>query len=204
MTQRPSLKYLKSVTVIVSGESEETGERWIGTGVVVKITSDFTYILTNKHVVGVGLGVSGVNIKVIDSLSRTCRDAEIVKTHPVVDLAIIKITGKILGKQAIKGVAFPKVTEKIYTVGHSLGRLYLYAEGVFSGNMGLYDIYQIPTMWGSSGSGLFNAQGDLVGMIFALDYDIIGLFFPVIDIAHCRAIPAIYIQNFLKNVLGSR
>ena len=48
---KPSFEYLKSVTVrILNVIDEESGQASVGTGSIIKVTEDYTYILTNKHV----------------------------------------------------------------------------------------------------------------------------------------------------------
>lgn len=170
--KKPAFEYLKSVTVFIVGEPTSVNKiknfllrkktsAWCGTGVIVKIDKDYTYILTNEHV-----ATSDNPCAVFIGRNKKTRKKVIeVKTHDAEDLALIKIKGQIEGKQVIKGLAFPTITEKVYNVGHSLARPFIYGEGVFSGTTLLYDVYQLPTIGGQSGSGVFNANGELLGLI---------------------------------------
>lgn len=212
--EKLSCEYLKDVTVIVLGEikpdsvnsnvEELEGEGdlgWCGTGVIVKITDDFTYVLTNRHVAGGYDAKEYSLLKVMGDVYTEAYDAEIVKIAEVADLALIKVAGKIPGKQAIKGVKFPTKAQPAYTIGHHLGRPFIYGEGVYSGVSGVKDVYQLPCMWGCSGSGIFDNDGYLTGMVYSGEFQVLGGYERVWDVAHVNAVPAIYIQNFLKGVV---
>ncbi len=114
-----------------------------------------------------------------------------------IDLALIKVAGKIPGKRVIKGIAFPEIAEKVYTVGSHLSRFFVYGEGVYSGISTIGDIYMLPTMGGCSGSGVFNKEGKLMGLIFESNYSYFGIF-PTMDVAHGLAIKTVFIKNFLR------
>ena len=120
--KKPSFKYLKSITVYVAGETipnitnkitrEAFTDRWCGSGVIVKIDKNYTYILTNKHVVTDDKLCSIF----IGKDKKTRRKVIEIKIHESQDLALVKIKGAIKGKQAIKGLAFPEITEKVYGI----------------------------------------------------------------------------------------
>jgi len=213
--KKPSFEYLKSVTVAIQGVINEpkvkeqpkkpqtngvpvlyrdVKEGWIGTGVVVKITEDFTYVLTNKHVAGVGRTNSTISI--LNSIQT--KQATIMKFHPYLDLAIIRVDGRLEGKLAIKGVSISFPQDKVYLVGHHLGRKYIYGEGVFAGYDRIYDVIQIPCLYGNSGSGVFDKEGKLTSLIFAITVIPSKGIFPIVDVAHGIAINGISLKIFLK------
>lgn len=207
---KPSYDYLKSVTVYITGRAIERKEGtenpkisgWRGTGVVIKvkkeinlednIIEEYTYILTNAHIAG----KDKTNVNLFIGKDFTAIEAEVVKFHDFLDLAVIKVRGKLPKKRAIKGISFASPQDRIFLVGHHLGRPYLYGEGVFAGYQGIYDIVQIPTLFGNSGSGVFNKDGKLVGLIFAIN----AVNYFSYDVAHGLAISGISIELFLKKL----
>ncbi|MHA1437921.1 MAG: S1 family peptidase [Promethearchaeota archaeon] len=216
--KRPDYKYLKNVTVIVFGkyltENEPVDSEkplnykkdtryWGGTGTVVKITEDYTYILTNKHVTGIS------EIKDKDKVLLQIKadkltlpvPAEIVKIARFYDLALLKVTGKLYNKEAIKGIDFPEDAEKVYTIGHHASRAFLYGEGVYSCTDGLSTVFQLPCMWGCSGSGVFDKDGNLIGVVFSLKIVQIEGLGLVTDITHANAVPTLFIKQFLKGII---
>lgn len=177
-TKKPSYNYLKSVTVYILAELPEpieeedeygeitTVEGWQGTGIVIKITERYTYILTNAHVAGKDYGAPDIYV-LNEKVSRI--PAKVIKFHKYTDLAIIRVAGKLKNKQAIRGIAQIKSQDRIFLVGHHLGRPYIYGEGVLAGHEGSYDLVQIPILFGNSGSGVFDKDGNLVAMVFAIN-----------------------------------
>jgi len=200
---KPSYEYLKSITVYITGKiptREEDGvtvigQQWSGTGTIIKIDNEYTYILTNAHVVN---EEENPILFVKDGLAQ--KEAEIVAIHDnseIIDLAVIKVKGLLRGKRTVKGITVASPQDKLYLVGHHLGRPYIYGEGVFAGYDEIYDIIQIPTLFGNSGSGICNKNGELIGVIFAINR--IGYF--DVDVAHGLAISSLNVQIFL-NKLG--
>ena len=203
--EKPSYEYLKSITVYIEGESikRETNsegkleikvKRWIGTGTIIKIKDNYTYILTNAHVAGKGLD----NIALFIENGLREIEAEIVKysEKDSIDLAVIKVNSKLKGKREVKGIGDSFPSDSVYLVGHHLGRKYVYGEGVFAGYQNIYDIIQIPTLFGNSGTGVCNSQGKLVSVIFAINR--VGFF--NFDSAHGIAINSNSIKIFLRKL----
>lgn len=215
---KPSYDYLKSVTVIIYGIGKLPSEefkgslirlkskyyiisenlniiKWLGTGVIIKIKNGYTYILTNAHIAGKKL----TNVTLFVENDDKNYEAEVVQCHKILDIAVIKFKGKLKGKQVIKGIAVAKPQDKVYCVGHHLGVPYIYGEGVFAGYVGFYDKIQIPCMWGNSGSGIFDKEGNLVALVFGINYQTI-FDSPVFDVAHAIAIDSISIKLFLNKI----
>jgi len=218
MNKKPTYKYLKSVTVFIIGEvvaipKPNTHEyiieiplavdyrqellQWCGTGIIVKIDAYNTYILTNKHVAG-GYKKESVKIQILDGKEKL--DCEVVKLHDTQDLALLKIRGKLKDKSVVRGLAFPEITEKVFTVGHSLARPFMYGEGVFSGTTIEHDVYQLPCIGGQSGSGVFNSKGDVIGLVYSVAGARNG-FLIQWDYTRANVVKGIYVQEFLEENL---
>ena len=211
---KPSYDYLKSVTVVIYGRGTETiasreekfqqekdeadagHVKWMGTGVVIKVTSKYTYILTNAHVTGNKM--ADVTLYVKDEIFK--EEAQIIKVHKNVDIAVIRVGGHLIGKRAIKGITRGRPQDKVYLVGNYLAHIYTYGEGVFAGYNDDMDIIQLPCLFGDSGSGVFNQDGKMVALIEGVEGQIIGGIFPLIDIAHALAVDSASIELFLDTI----
>ena len=197
--QKPSYEYLKSVTVFIKGSSvvNQKLHEWIGTGIIVKMDTD-TYILVNRHMINKTNG-DFIEIKVpVYDEDFYC---EIVKVYGTADLALLKVKGRLNNKAVVKGFANPTITEKVYSVGNGLGRPFLYTEGIFSGEYSINDIYQMSTIWGQSGGGVFNKNGEVLGLIFKVNAFKGKCKSNHFDFTRGYAIKSIYIQKFLKESL---
>ena len=162
-SMKPSYQDLKDVTVKIFS-SKEKGENYgsVGTGTIIKITDNYTYILTNRHV-----ATKGTYVGLMDEYNIIYKDAEVLRNSTIVDLSLIKVRGKINGKKAFKGFGEIDYAEKVYSVGMFLGFNYYYTEGTMSGKEASTVIFNTPCGPGCSGSGIFNKEGKLVGVLYA-------------------------------------
>lgn len=199
-TDKVPYDYLTDRTVIIFQEIPNTERGYLGTGVIVKITADFTYILTNKHMVQ---GCNEyLNCYTLDSEGK--RSIEVVKKSSFeYDIALVKVTGKLLGKKAIEKIVSPKIQERVYMVGHNLGRLYIYAEGYIAG----YDtelnkslVVGISSGPGNSGSGIINSKGELVGLLWG--GRLVSSFpYRSLDTSSALCVDGKILKLFLKDIL---
>lgn len=201
--EKPTYEYLKSVTVRILGElppkMDENGSirlplKWNGTGVIIKVDKkkQVTYILTNAH-------VTTKNKDTILYIKNGDRiiNAQLIKYHKHLDMAVIKVGLVLDNKTAIKGYANIKPQESVYLVGFHLGKPYIYGEGVFSGYNPLYGVIQLPVLYGNSGSGVFNKNGQLIGIVFAGEiYNSTG----GMDVAHGLIVETYNIKMFLRGL----
>lgn len=192
-----SYNYLKSVTVIIKDYINNKYTA-MGTGVIIKYENGYTYIITDFHVIN----VVGNDIRIQNGLRQ--RYVEIVKINKKKDLALIRIFGKLKNKGVIKGFAFPIISEKIYNVGHHLGRLYIYGEGVISGWDRTLLLVQIPDMFGDSGSGIFNSQGKLIALVDEINLIPMSPIDLIVDSSHSLCISNSDIQSFLRGLKNDR
>jgi S1-C subfamily serine protease len=198
---RLSYDYLKSVTVYIEGkgytEDALYGTRiigWAGTGIIVKIDTDYIYIVTNNHVTGHSseLDIKAPIVYVLNE--QKMEQAEVVANHPVEDVALIRIPSTMKNVRAIVGFATAELQEKVYMVGHNLGTPYIYSEGCLAGYYENYNLFLLASGPGDSGSGIFNTNGELVGLLFA--GRMVNFF--QMDMNYAIAIDSQIIKQFLK------
>lgn len=191
--KKPSYDYLKSMIVRIYQKANEEAEvGGLGTGTVVKMTEDATYILTNKHV-----ATMGNYVVLLDEENEVIVKCEVLKNSEKYDLSLIKAPIKLKNKQAFKGVGKIDYQEKAYSVGMFLGLKYIYTEGTFAGYEDDSFLLNTPAGPGCSGSGVFNKNGELVAVIYA--GNIINYF--QIDTAKAVCVTGEQVKEFLKELL---
>ncbi len=173
--------YIEQTAYSMNGQetTEETGS---GSGVI--ITSD-GYIVTNNHVVE---GASGLKVYLQDG---TEYEGTVVGTDELTDLAVIKIETTGLPAATLGNSSSVLVGETVYAIGNPLGVFTSsVSAGIVSGlNRTLEVEGQNMTLMqtdasvnpGNSGGGLFNANGELIGIVNAksLGVDVEGLGFAI-------------------------
>lgn len=207
LTSKPSYEYLKSVTVYINGCAKEApkdigylidkeGVCWLGTGIIVKTTTTDTYVLTNKHVAG---GDTTNPILYVEEDNQKI-EAEIIKYHDYLDLAVLKIPRILRNKSVIKGFGYPTIQDEVFIVGHPLGNKYIYTEGIVAGYVDMSLLLQAPCIFGNSGSGVFDKDGKLVGLVYALQGYSGFLGMPMAQITHTLCVDIISIDIFLEKL----
>lgn len=147
------------------GESET---QTVGSGSGVIITSD-GYIITNNHVIS---GAEKIKVYLQDG---TEYEAELIGADSYTDLAVIKIDAENLYAATIGVSGNLMVGDTIYAIGNPLGVLATsVSKGIISGldREVTIDGQQMTLMQvnasvnpGNSGGGLFNADGELIGIV---------------------------------------
>lgn len=173
--------YISATTISNTGamEQQDTGS---GSGVI--LTED-GYIVTNNHVVE-----GGQNIRVCLQ-DGTEYAANLVGADPYTDLAVIKIEASGLPAATLGISASVTVGEPVYAIGNPLGVLTSsVSQGIISGldrsitveshSMSLMQT-DAAVNPGNSGGGLFNAKGELIGIVNAKSYglDVEGIGFAI-------------------------
>jgi len=191
---KPSYASLKSHTVYIRGQSRS--ERWLGTGFVLAMSDTGTLVMTNAHVVGKGL----TRPQIVVENGDTFVSASVLATHQTEDIVILYIDRPLVDKTAVPGFALAAPQAPVYIVGHHLGKKYLYGEGVWAGQSGASGIIQVPALYGNSGSAVFDSNGYVVGIVYAIEaYSKAG----DVDVAHAVVVDALTIVNFLKQLKNS-
>ncbi len=173
--------YLSATTINYTGASEEED---LGSGSGVIITSD-GYIVTNNHVVE-----GGQNIRVCLQ-DGSEYEATLIGTDSYSDLAVIKIDANGLPAATLGTSSNMTVGDPVFAIGNPLGVLSSsVSQGIISGldrtiNVDGHNMTLMQTDAavnpGNSGGGLFNANGELIGIVNAKSYglDVEGIGFAI-------------------------
>lgn len=173
--------YISATTISNTGdmEQQDTGS---GSGVI--LTQD-GYIVTNNHVVE-----GGENLRVYLQ-DGTEYPATLVGADAYSDLAVVKIEASGLAAATLGASGSITVGEPVYAIGNPLGVLTSsVSQGIISGldrsiTVGSHSMTLMQTDAavnpGNSGGGLFNANGELIGIVNAKSYglDVEGIGFAI-------------------------
>jgi S1-C subfamily serine protease len=128
-----------------------------------------------------------------------------ISDNEAVDLALVKVEGKIEGKVAVRGFGKnPNPQDPVYMVGMDLGRPFFYSEGTVSGfDPSSQDelVVGMPVGPGNSGSAVIDKDGGLVGLLYAgsiIDQEGIE----EMDAAHGLCVPLKAIKLFLASYVS--
>lgn len=161
--KKPTIQYLTKTTLFIISRS--SGRNAVGTGVIIEEKDGYFYILTAKHVCP----------KEVESCeARSSLQKKLIKLDYVGELGeqdiILWKTNKLSNKHIkVNGISDIYPQEHIYTIGHYLGLPYQYSEGTVSSILNNnYIIVNLPCAFGCSGSGVFDKNGNVVGIISAI------------------------------------
>ncbi len=158
-----------------------------GSGVVIDENNEGNYILTAGHVCdgpkfGPEAGVREVliSMQVLD-LKLKRFDAQVVNMDNEIDACMMFVVG--MKEKAVSISKYdPKPGDKAYNVAAPVGIMYENVvpliDGYYMGIRGKSSLYSIPATGGSSGSPVFNKDGNLIGMIHS-----VNRYFPVISVS---------------------
>lgn len=123
---------------------------------------DSTWVATNAHVID---GATSVLVQVGNSQ----RKATIEYVDPELDLALLVVSGLVISSPAtIQGIENAQVGSRVFAIGSPLGLANTITEGIVSGFRDRSGVRLIQTSAsiskGSSGGGLFNSDGQLLGI----------------------------------------
>ena len=145
-------------------------------------------IITNYHI------VEGAKNVVVTFSSNGQYNVYEWISFPEIDLAIISLDANALPALSLEKQKTPAIGDEVTIIGNPLGFTRIVNKGEFSGYTRLRD-WQIPVLMikgsihkGNSGSPVINADGNVIGMVFATaannqhEDDIIGLAVPISEI----------------------
>ena len=150
-----------------------------GAGTVVKKTETEMYVLTCYHVVEEIVLMNNSGQKINASIGYTLDDtgdmdnlksfvsfsAEVVKYDVDVDLALLKVNFSDPNLVEIKiAEQEPQKGDTVYSVGSPLGLLRTVSRGILANKIEGFYLTDGTTTFGNSGGGLYNKDGELIGV----------------------------------------
>lgn len=183
---------LLAESVVMIGIFDQNGQ-CVGSGSGVMIGED-GYIITNNHVVAAGYGFE---VR-IENDAQCYRTNEVIKYHPLFDLAIIRINRRLKPIPVYDGTTKLVRGQKVVVIGSPHGLFNTVSDGIISGfrrdEDGVELIqYTAPTSPGSSGGAVLNMYGELIGIHCLKVDNIQGL---NMGISHESVIP--FISSFRR------
>lgn len=155
------LALLASSVVLISIHDKHGDAIGTGSGIMV---GKGGYILTNDHVTRGGYSYS-VRIENDDAVYTT---DELIKYHPVLDLAILRIDRRLEPLPVYKGPGKLVRGQSVVAIGSPLGLFNSVSDGIISGfrNLDGVDMIQFtaPISQGSSGGAVLNMYGEVIGI----------------------------------------
>ena len=178
LAQNPEIRELReSVVVVSAGSSRGTGFNIDSTGLIV----------TNYHV------ISDARVVSVSFIGGDLYHVREITSFPEIDIALLRIAGEDIPLVELETERIPRFGDEVLIIGNPMGFTRIINEGRIIGTTRLSgwnsevlmiqgDIHQ-----GSSGSPVFNDEGNVVAVVFAtLRADVegvrrIGLAVPVKD-----------------------
>jgi len=174
LSAQEDIKTYKKAVVEISTDSSK------GTGFA--ISSD-GLIVTNAHV------VEDAQSLFVVFPEEGLMGAKLVESYPEVDLALLQVTGNDLPSLSLANNPSYNKNEHVYFIGNPLAFTGIANEGTLLESTYLEDwqepvmMMEAPVYRGNSGSPVINADGEVIGIIFATakkdPYGRVGLFIPV-------------------------
>jgi serine protease Do len=123
-------------------------------------------VVTNEHVVGARRDASGTRIEVYLEGGVAAEVDRLLVTDKKRDVALLKLKGGNFPAVSINPAARPALGDDVYVIGTPQGLPTTVSAGIISSIRGSDGILQItaPISPGSSGSPVFNANGEVIGM----------------------------------------
>lgn len=153
---------LLASSVVLIAVHDHKGEI-IGTGSGIMIGKK-GYILTNYHVIKGG-PIFAVRIEDHEKVYVT---SEVIKYHPDLDLAIIRIDKELTPIPVYKGKTKLVRGQKVVAIGSPLGLFNSVSDGIISGFRNIKNVNMIqftaPISHGSSGGAVLNMRGEIIGI----------------------------------------
>jgi len=172
-TDKEIKTYKEAVVVVETGDSRGTG---------FSISSDGT-IITNEHV------VKDNDVVTVGFAKDGLFSAEVVETHPSVDLAVLQVEGEDLPFLQLADTFELEVDEQVTFIGNPLSFQRIVNKGTIIGYTTVKDwtesvvMIEAPIYRGNSGSPIINDEGEVIGVVFATtnrsEHGKVGLFVPI-------------------------
>ncbi|MGI2262163.1 trypsin-like peptidase domain-containing protein [Candidatus Cardinium hertigii] len=164
-------KSVVTIEVSASFAAYEKGNKWSGTGCVVD--KQHGYLLTNRHVIGAAV-VGSYKVTFFNGIQQ---EAHLIYYDPWLDYGFLQVAPTVI-PQEVTETTFsrrnPVIDQPIFIVGNNAGHSFSLHTGVVA------DLYEVEgkmpqqsvklslnTKGGSSGSPVFNKDGQAIGLNYA-------------------------------------
>lgn len=181
-----------------------------GSGSIIKIDKNSTYILTAAHVIYEQKIIRNINGKLekINKLSKNITvksknkkyKAIIIKIDKELDIAVIKIFKKLKIEPVKIAKKEPEFGEIVWAIASPGEHSNILNKGIFSGIKKNYSFVSTANYFGSSGGMVVNTKGEQIGTISAIVTTTINRFFPNITVFNAITRTK-DLNKFLKGIL---
>ena len=173
------------IEISIKDEYKEEADRrgasggGLGTGWFVRVDDDYSYIVTNHHVIEAKLKADKyLNLRVYDMITPWGHDTEIVGYDEIADLAVLKIkTVPQLNWRALKWAdhAQTEPGDSVVVIGHGMGLPWSMSSGIVTATdrwmvrqMNLMIQSDAVVNKGNSGGPMLNLDGEVIGVVDAI------------------------------------
>jgi S1-C subfamily serine protease len=161
------------------GDSCTTGRYTaVGSGFIVEITNEGSYVMTASHVCKENLAHYFPNTKIniqlqVETLDGREYDAELLTHDPNIDACLMFVQNLVANIEEVKiSNTPPKEGDKVYNIASPYGIKYKNVvpifEGRYIGQRGDQAFYTFDAAPGSSGSMILNDRGQLIGLLHSV------------------------------------
>jgi S1-C subfamily serine protease len=200
-----------NINLILNGSVFVQGIGGMGSGTIIKKTNKGMYIITAYHVVVENAELSKSREDIGVTIGYPKRDyldkiggmilygAKIIKVDEDNDLALLKTSCDDDNLNEIKIAEInPKIGDAVYSIGNPLGILRTVSKGVLCNIVEEFYISDNTVTYGNSGGGLFNKNGELIGVPVQVGiiYNLEGSLSPETSLG--KSVKLCIIKEFLK------
>jgi S1-C subfamily serine protease len=178
---RESYIFVKKIVNLkkCTGDECEEGEfTSVGSGFVVDITFEGSYVMTASHVCKTNpdqfLEGTEINSKLqVETLDGREYDAIVLKHNPLIDACLMYVEHLVVNIEKVTlAPEIPKEGDKVYNIASPYGihfkNVVPIFEGRYAGQRGDRAFYTFPAGPGSSGSMILNDRGELIGLLHSV------------------------------------
>jgi S1-C subfamily serine protease len=162
---------LKPLVVVISpaakvwfGRQDQPSNSF-GAGSLLEADSNGYLFVTARHVVGELGGPGRFEHAFLAGLTGIWATADVVAVHKDLDLAMLWMPRRSGGSEFVQPLSSAKDGEPIFVIGHPQGLRFSLSSGIVSREDGGIVQISAPVSPGNSGGPVFDARGNLVGIV---------------------------------------
>ena len=185
---RKGYMFIKKTILLKScegGQCVEGRAASVGSGFIVKIAHNGSYVMTAAHVCNVYPERYPEGIEITSTLQAETLDgrvfsAEILDYNREMDICMMFIKDLMADIEEVKIAAdAPKEGDKVFNIASPYGVHYINVvpifEGRYIGRKGYKSFYTFDAAPGSSGSMILNSNGELIGLLHSVYRDMMSI-----------------------------